>query len=90
MTEATVVVTHEVGLHARPAATFVKTAKGFDANIEVINVTRGTDPADAKSLIQVFKAAVARDHEIRIMANGSDAEQAVAALVELIETNFGE
>jgi phosphotransferase system HPr (HPr) family protein len=90
MTEATVVVTHEVGLHARPAATFVKTAKGFAAKIEIINVTRGTDPADAKSLIQVFKAAVARDHEIRIVASGEDAEEAVAALVELIETNFGE
>lgn len=90
MAEATVVVRHEVGLHARPAATFVKAAKGFDANIELVNVTRGTDPADAKSLIQVFKAAVAKDHEVRIIANGGDAEQAVAALVELIETNFGE
>ena len=88
--EATITVTHEVGLHARPAATFVKTAKGFDADIEVVNVTRGSDPADAKSLIQVFKAAVARDHEIRILARGADAETAVSTLVNLIETNFGE
>jgi len=88
--EATVTVTHEVGLHARPAATFVKTAKEFDADIEVVNVSRGANPADAKSLIQIFKAAVARDHEIRIMARGSDAEKAVSTLVNLIETNFGE
>ena len=88
--EATVTVTHEVGLHARPAATFVKKAKEFDADIEVINVTRGSDPADAKSLIQIFKAAVARDHEIRILARGEDAEAAVSTLVGLIETNFGE
>ncbi len=90
MKEATVVVTHEVGLHARPAATFVKTAKEFDAAINVTNVTRGTDPADAKSLVQIFKAAVAKDHEIKISADGSDEAEAVAALVGLIESNFGE
>lgn len=90
MKEATVVVTHEVGLHARPAATFVKTAKEFDAAITVTNVTRGADPADAKSLVQIFKAAVAKDHEITITADGSDEEEAVAALVGLIESNFGE
>ena len=54
MQEANIVVTHEVGLHARPAATFVKTAKGFDSSIAVTNVTRGSDPADAKSLVQIF------------------------------------
>ncbi len=90
MQEATIVITHEVGLHARPAATFVKTAKGFDSAITVTNLTRGTDPADAKSLVQIFKAAVARDHEIKITADGSDEAAAMAALVDLIESNFGE
>ena len=90
MAEASVVVTHEVGLHARPAATFVKTAKEFGADISVVNVTRGSDPADAKSLIQVFKIAVAQDHEVHITADGSDADEAVATLVQLIESNFGE
>lgn len=90
MKEATVVVTHEVGLHARPAATFVKTAKEFDSAITVTNVTRGADPADAKSLVQIFKAAVAKDHEIKIAADGADEAEALAALVGLIESNFGE
>ena len=90
MQEATIVVTHEVGLHARPAATFVKTAKGFDSSITVANLTRGSDPADAKSLVQIFKAAVAKDHEIKITAEGADEDEALAALVGLIESNFGE
>ena len=90
MQEATIVITHEVGLHARPAATFVKTAKGFDSSITVTNLTRGSDPADAKSLVQIFKAAVAKDHEIRITTDGSDETEALAALVGLIESNFGE
>ena len=90
MQEATIVVTNEVGLHARPAATFVKTAKGFDSSIAVINLTRGSDPADAKSLVQIFKAAVAKDHEIKITTQGADENEALAALLGLIESNFGE
>jgi phosphocarrier protein len=90
MAEATVVVTHEVGLHARPAATFVKAAKGFDSAITVTNLTRGNPAADAKSLVQIFKAAVAQGHEVLIAAAGPDEDEAVATLVGLIRTNFGE
>lgn len=90
MAEATVVVEHEVGLHARPAATFVKAAKEFESDIRITNLTRGTDPADAKSLVQIFKAAVAQGHEVRISAEGPDESNAVESLVKLIESNFGE
>jgi len=86
--EATLKVTNEVGLHARPAATFVRKAKEFESDIHVQNLTRGSDPADAKSPLQVLKAAVAKDHEIRITAEGTDAEAAVNALVELLETEL--
>lgn len=90
MQEAFISVTHEVGLHARPAATFVKTAKGFASAITVTNLTRAGDPADAKSLVQIFKAAVAQGHEVRIAAEGPDEGEAVATLMGLIESNFGE
>jgi phosphotransferase system HPr (HPr) family protein len=90
MTEATITITHEVGLHARPAATFVKTAKEYESKITVTNLTRDGAAADAKSVVQIFKAAVAKDHEIRITAEGPDEDEAVAALVGLIESNFGE
>ncbi|MFP5333252.1 MAG: HPr family phosphocarrier protein [Acidimicrobiia bacterium] len=90
MIEATVAVNNDVGLHARPAATFVKLAKTFQSDITIANLTRGSDPVDAKSLVKIFKAAVASGHEIRITAEGADAQQAVDALVGLIESNFGE
>lgn len=90
MAEATITITHEVGLHARPAATFVKTAKEFESTITVTNITRDGASADAKSLVQIFKAAVAKDHEVLITAEGPDEDEAVAALVGLIESNFGE
>jgi phosphocarrier protein len=89
-TESTVTITHEVGLHARPAATFVKKAKEFESKITVTNLTRDGASADAKSLVQIFKAAVAKDHEVRITADGPDEEEAVVSLVGLIESNFGE
>jgi phosphocarrier protein len=90
MVEASIVVHHEVGLHARPAASFVKLAGTFDSDIKIANVTRGTDTVDAKSVIQVFKIAVAQNHEIRLTAEGSDEQEALDALVGLIESNFGE
>lgn len=90
MAEAMVVVEHEVGLHARPAASFVKAAKAFASHITVTNLTRGGDPADAKSLVQIFKAAVGQGHEVRIAAEGPDETIAVEALVDLIKSNFGE
>lgn len=90
MIEATVTVTHEVGLHARPAATFVKTAKGFESALTVTNLTRGGEAADAKSLVKIFKAAVASGHEIRLTADGPDEQAALDTLVALVESNFGE
>lgn len=90
MIQATITVNNDVGLHARPAAAFVKTAKTFDSDITVANLTRGADPVDAKSLVKIFKAAVASGHDIRITADGADEQAAVDALVGLIESNFGE
>ncbi len=90
MIEATITVRHPVGLHARPAAVFAKTAQGYQAKVTVRNVTRNTNPVDAKSILSIFKAAVAKDHTIHITANGADEYDALTALVKLIEDNFGE
>lgn len=86
MREAHVTVTNDVGLHARPAATFVKKAAEFDSDITITNLTRSGDPVNAKSVVSVFKAAVAKDHQIRLTADGADEDEALAALVDLIES----
>ena len=85
-----VVIHHKVGLHARPAAMFVKTAAGFSARITLENLTRGTQPMNAKSILSLLSAGVKMDDRIRITAEGSDEAAAVAALSELINSNFGE
>jgi phosphoenolpyruvate-protein phosphotransferase/dihydroxyacetone kinase phosphotransfer subunit len=88
---AELVVPNPVGLHARPAVLFVRTALGFASQITVQNITRNGRVADAKSMMQVGNLAAARQGEtVRIVARGEDARQAIAALSELVRAGFGE
>lgn len=83
-------VDHPAGLHARPAALFVKTAQSFPCTITVQNLTVNKPPVNAKSALSVLTQAVNQGHEIVIDAQGESAEAALAALQKLIEGNFGE
>lgn len=85
-----IVVRHKVGLHARPAALLVKAASGFASRIIVENLTKGSASANTKSILSVLSVAVQMDDRIRITADGNDAEAAVIALCDLINSNFGE
>lgn len=90
MAEITLTVQHEAGLHARPLAQFVKVAREFDATIEVTNLTRNKGPFNGTSPLKLMLLAVLQGHEVKIAAEGPQADEAVAALKELIESNFGE
>jgi phosphocarrier protein HPr len=81
MVEKETTVGAEEGLHARPAARFVKTAKGFSSEIVVV---KGDREANAKSSMKIMTLAAKRGDGIVIRAEGEDAEEAVDALVELI------
>lgn len=81
--ERTVVLVNRDGLHARPAADFVKLAGSFDARIDVNGV-------DAQSLLAIMSLGLVRGAEAHIRATGPDARRAVDELSELIETGFGE
>lgn len=78
------------GLHARPAATFVKAAAGFRSDIRVANLTTGSQSVTAKSIIGVLGLGVQSGHQIRLSVDGEDEEAAAAALRELIESGLGE
>jgi phosphotransferase system HPr (HPr) family protein len=86
----TLEVKHAAGLHLRPAALFVQTSASFDADILVCNATRETEYKNAKSTIDVMMLGVEQGHRITIQAEGEDAEAALTALAELVQTNFGE
>jgi phosphotransferase system HPr (HPr) family protein len=68
----------------------VKIAMGFSCQIHVTNLSKGTDPVDAKSILGVLASCVNQDDRIQITAEGEDDEQALAALCDLIERNFDE
>ncbi len=87
MPEITLTIHHKVGLHARPAAVFVQTAKQFRSNIKV---TQGEKEANAKSILSVLALGVEQGAVIGIRAEGEDADQSLATLKALIENNFGE
>jgi phosphocarrier protein HPr len=77
MPERNVVVTHEVGLHARPAAQFVKTATGFQSDIRVQHRDKS---ANAKSILEVLTLDAGKDAALTISAEGPDAEEALNLL----------
>ncbi|MCS0646155.1 dihydroxyacetone kinase phosphoryl donor subunit DhaM [Curtobacterium flaccumfaciens] len=80
---ASVELVNETGLHARPAAEFVKTAAKYDASVHVNGV-------DAKSLLAIMALALPKGATVSIDATGQDARAAVDALVELVRSGFGE
>jgi len=88
--EATLTIHHPAGLHARPAALFVQTAARFKATVRVTNLTRGTKPVDAKSILSVLTLGVSQGHQIRVTADGADADTAIQTITGLVESNFGE
>lgn len=91
MPSLTVTVRNPSGLHARPAATFVKAAAGYRAEIRVTNLTRDAErSASAKSILGVMQLGVACGHELCIEATGDDAAQALEALQALVDAGLGE
>ena len=88
--ERTVTVVPEDGLHARPATTFVEAAGNFDAEITVEAVDGSRPPVAADSILGVTGLGVRRGDTVRLTAEGSEAEPALEALVNVISTPAGE
>jgi phosphocarrier protein HPr len=84
MAERETTVGPEEGLHARPAAQFVKTAKSFSSDIVVI---KGEKEANAKSSLKIMTLGAKKGDSIIIRAEGDDAEEAVDVLAELISAD---
>jgi len=87
MYEKTVMVINRAGVHARPAALLVQTAKDFLCEIMF---ERGDDKINGKSIMGIITLGAAYGTEIRIIADGEGEEKAVEALARLFETKFEE
>lgn len=88
MARTVIDVTNEHGLHARPAALFVRTAAQFRSRIRLRNLSRGGQEVDAKSIMQLLTAGVDRGSRVELLAEGDDAEQAIQALTDLVRSEL--
>lgn len=84
--EATIL--NKAGLHARPAQLWVKTANDFKSQIK-IKKEDGTE-TNGKSILGLMTLMLSEGTKITLEANGSDEEEAIEALTQLIEGKFGE
>jgi phosphocarrier protein len=87
--EASILITHEVGLHARPSVKFTKLAKTFAADVEIALAANGPW-FDAKSIVKVMAAKAPKGTVLHIRASGDGANDAVDALAELVRRDFDE
>ncbi len=80
-------ILNRLGLHARAAAQLVRLANGFASEIRL---AKDGMEVNGKSIMGVLMLAAPKDTKILVRANGTDAEEAVAAIGELIAGKFGE
>ena len=84
VTERETTVGPQEGLHARPAAQFVKAAKQFSSDIVVV---KGEREANAKSSLKIMTLGAKKGDNITIRAKGADAQEAVDVLADLISAD---
>jgi phosphocarrier protein HPr len=82
-----VLIEHEVGLHARPSVKLTQMAKSFRSKIEFATSTDGPW-VDAKSIVKVMGTKTPQGAVLHFRAHGDDAEAAVQALIDLVERDF--
>ncbi len=87
MEERIVTIRNKTGLHMRPAGEMVRIASRF---VSEISITKDELSVNGKSIIAVLSLAAEPGCSITIQADGTDAQEAVNALVKMVENNFGE
>ena len=85
--EKELTIRNKMGMHARPAAQFVKRASKYQCDVWV---EKDDEPVNGKSIMGLMMLAAGRGEKIKIIAEGTDAEAAVADLEELVTSGFGD
>lgn len=84
-----VLITHDVGLHARPSVKLTKLSKGFAATLEIAGAADGPW-IDAKSIVKVMAMKARQQSILYVRAAGPDAQAAVDAVISLVRRDFDE
>ena len=81
-------IINATGLHARPASVFE--AKKYQSNVTIKNVDKDSAPVNAKSIMMILAAGLGTGTKVEVACDGADEQEALDALVALIESGFGE
>jgi len=87
MIERTIKIKNKLGLHARPAAVFVKTASRFKSDIFLI---KDGQQVNGKSIMGVLMLAAEKGSEVTLRIDGEDEIAAMETLLQLFENKFNE
>jgi phosphocarrier protein len=87
MVEQTVTIQNRAGIHARPSAMLVQTAKDFQSTIYL---EKGNDRINGKSIMGILTLGASFGTEIRVIAEGEDEQPALEAMVNLFNRKFEE
>ena len=82
-----VTIANTLGLHARAAARFVQVASRFKSRVQI---SHGGRTADGKSILGLLALVGAQGTCLTISTDGSDEQEALTSLVQLVEARFGE
>ncbi len=86
MAQRNVVIASSVGLHARPAALFVRAAARQPVKVTIAKV--GSDPVDARSILSVLALDARNGDEVVLSAEGEGDEQSLVELAALLERDL--
>ncbi len=87
MVQITVTIKNPTGLHARPAASFLKVVKQFSCRTTLI---RGGETINAKSMIALMSAGIECGQEVTIVCDGEQEQEALEALQAAVDSGLGE
>lgn len=83
-----VTIVNKEGFHSRPVMKFVELAQKFASDIEVVSLKKQDETVDGKSAMELMLLGATKGTIIRISATGPDAQDAVTALVTLVNKRF--
>ncbi len=85
--QAIVTIVNRLGLHARPAMTFVDAAQAYKCSVKV---QKGDFAVDGKSIMEVMMLAATKGTKLDVICEGDDADVCIKALAKLVADGFGE
>lgn len=87
MIQKELTISNKLGLHARPAAQFVKTSSSYSCEVWV---EKDEERVNGKSIMGLMMLAAGQGSKLMVMTDGSDEQDAMSALESLVSGGFGE